>query len=371
MSYVSVAAHRTMALDRVRNDAYAAALARVITPTSVVLDLGAGTGVHGLLAARLGARRVYLVEPEEIIELARASVTANGLGDVVQCIQDRIEDVQLDESVDVIVSAMTGNVLVGEDLLPILFRARDRWLKPDGSMVPAAARVVAAPVCAPGLHQREVAGWSADQHGITLTAVRPYAANSLHYRWPRAEVQYLAPSVTLHTVDLRRDGYDGIHAEAAFVTQPGLCHGFAAWFDLQLGDRWVSTGPHAPATHWSPAFLPLDPPVTLPPAAGVTFRIDRPPFGEWTWRATWPDGSQRHSTLCGAPATVATIAKAALDYRPQLTREGEATAFVLSRCEGSRTVREIADELRRWRPAAFDSDADACRFVQSTIRRLA
>ncbi len=371
MSYVSVASHRTMALDRVRNDAYVAALARVITPSSVVLDLGAGTGVHGLLAARLGARRVFLVEPEEVIELARACVAANGVGDVVQCLQGRIEDVQLDEPVDVLVSAMTGNVLVGEDLLPTLFRARDRWLKPTGSMVPDAARVVAVPVCAPDLHAREVAGWSADQHGVTLAAVRLYAANALHYRWPRSEVRYLAPSATLQTVDLRRDGYEGIHAEAAFVTQHGLCHGFAAWFDMELGDRWVSTGPHAPPTHWSPAFLPLDPPVPLPPAADVTLRIDRPPFGEWTWRATWPGGSQRRSTLCGAPVTAATIEKATLDYRPRLTREGETTAFVLSCCEGARTVHEIADELRRWDPASFDSDADAVRFVQSTIRRLA
>src|SRR3954454_2492869 len=60
MTYVSVASHRSMALDRVRNDAYADALRAVVTPSSVVLDLGAGTGVHGLMAARMGARRVYL-----------------------------------------------------------------------------------------------------------------------------------------------------------------------------------------------------------------------------------------------------------------------------------------------------------------------
>ena len=51
-----------MALDEVRNRAYAQALRRVITPESVVLDLGAGLGTLGLLAAKLGARRVYLVE---------------------------------------------------------------------------------------------------------------------------------------------------------------------------------------------------------------------------------------------------------------------------------------------------------------------
>ena len=49
--------------------------------------------------------------------------------------------------------------------------------------------------------------------------------------------------------------------------------------------------------HWSPAFLPLDPPVVLGAGDTITVKIDRPPFGEWTWRAAWPGGSQRHSTM--------------------------------------------------------------------------
>ncbi len=133
MSYVVVSSHRGMALDAGRNEAYARALAAAITPDSVVLDLGAGTGVHGLMAARLGARRVYLVEPEDIIALAEENVRANGLQDVVQCIQGRIEDVTLPEPVDVIVSVLTGNFLLTEDLLPVLFHARDRFLRPGGT----------------------------------------------------------------------------------------------------------------------------------------------------------------------------------------------------------------------------------------------
>src|SRR3954469_2494037 len=105
MTYVSVANHRSMALDRVRNDAYADALRAVVTPSSVVLDLGAGTGVHGLMAARMGARRVYLVEPEDVISVAEEIVHANGLDDVVRCVHGRIEHVDIPEPVDVIVSA--------------------------------------------------------------------------------------------------------------------------------------------------------------------------------------------------------------------------------------------------------------------------
>src|SRR3954467_14013850 len=145
MSYVYVANHRSMALDRVRNERYARALAAVVNENSVVLDLGAGTGIHGMIAARLGARRVYLVEPEDVIAVAEEAVRTKQLQDVVRCVQGAVEDVEIPEPVDVIVSALTGNFLLSEDLLPVLFHARDRLLKPGGTLVPDQATIELVP----------------------------------------------------------------------------------------------------------------------------------------------------------------------------------------------------------------------------------
>ena len=55
----SIDAYGEMINDRVRMDAYAAALARTVTPGAVVLDIGTGTGIMALLAVRMGARQVY------------------------------------------------------------------------------------------------------------------------------------------------------------------------------------------------------------------------------------------------------------------------------------------------------------------------
>ncbi len=79
MSYGSVPRHRWMALDTVRNDAYAAALRQVVGPETVVLDLGAGTGVHGLMAARMGARRVIeLTLDQNILQIGRFRLAGEG-----------------------------------------------------------------------------------------------------------------------------------------------------------------------------------------------------------------------------------------------------------------------------------------------------
>ena len=100
MAYETIASHARMALDAVRNDAYARALRQVVRPDSVVLDLGAGTGVFGLMAARMGARRVYLVEPTDVITVAQEIADANGLHDVVTCLHGRLEDVVVPEPAD-------------------------------------------------------------------------------------------------------------------------------------------------------------------------------------------------------------------------------------------------------------------------------
>src|SRR6266508_1892420 len=54
----SLAAFGNMLTSQVRMDAYIEALRRTVTPTSVVIDLGSGTGIWSLLACRVGAPRL-------------------------------------------------------------------------------------------------------------------------------------------------------------------------------------------------------------------------------------------------------------------------------------------------------------------------
>ena len=78
-------------------DAYAAALRRVVKPDSVVMDLGCGPGLFALLACKLGARRVYAVEPENVVGLAREAAAANGFADRIEFFEKFSTEIMLPE----------------------------------------------------------------------------------------------------------------------------------------------------------------------------------------------------------------------------------------------------------------------------------
>src|SRR5262245_26248087 len=97
-----------MIADNARMDAYVEALRRAVKPDSIVVDIGAGTGVFALLAGRFGARRVYAIEPADAIQVAREIAAANGYADRIEFIQKLSTEVTLPERADVIIYDLRG-----------------------------------------------------------------------------------------------------------------------------------------------------------------------------------------------------------------------------------------------------------------------
>ena len=126
-----------MICDRVRTEAFERAIRAVVRPGDVVLDVGAGSGILSLFAARAGAARVYAVERTTVAVLAQDLAEANGFGEVIEVIHGDLMDIELPEKVDVIVSEWLGGFGIDEGMLTPVIVARDRWLKPGGVMIPA------------------------------------------------------------------------------------------------------------------------------------------------------------------------------------------------------------------------------------------
>jgi len=245
-----------MMSDRVRVDAYARAIAQAVQPGDVVVDLGAGLGLLTLMALRAGAARVYAIEKADSIELARAVVEHNGLTERVVFLHGNSKEMFLPERADVLVSETLGSFGIDENTLAFTADARDRFLKPDGRMVPERIRPWLAPVQSPDGHERvdfwhDVAGFdyspALDQQRGRMSLVT------------FTEGDLLAPRQCLADLDLRAVDGDTLARKLLFpIQRPGTLHGLAGWFEADLGGGGaINTAPEAPATHWQQAFFPF------------------------------------------------------------------------------------------------------------------
>jgi len=111
-----------------------------------VLDVGAGTCILSIFAAKAGAKKVFAVEATDMAIRSRKIVEAQGLSDVIQVLQGTVETITLPCKVDVIVSEWMGYFLLRESMLDSVLVARDRFLKPGGSLFPSHATLYLAPV---------------------------------------------------------------------------------------------------------------------------------------------------------------------------------------------------------------------------------
>lgn len=126
-SYEDIESHEIMLKDTPRNQAYIRALELANLEGKVVLDVGTGAaGFLAMVAARCGAKKVYAVEASRMAENAEAIIQHNGYAEVIRVIRGKMEEVELPEKVDVIVSEWMGFYLLHESMLSSVLVARDR-----------------------------------------------------------------------------------------------------------------------------------------------------------------------------------------------------------------------------------------------------
>ncbi|MEM1111413.1 MAG: class I SAM-dependent methyltransferase [Pseudomonadota bacterium] len=372
MNYDSINSQRGMFFDEVRNRMYRQAMQEVISSDSVVLDLGSGLGVMGFIAAELGAKRVYMVDPAEIMDVTRQAVAASAHAQKIQCFRDTIEGVELPEQVDVIVSVMTGNFLLTEDLLPSLLIARDRWLRPGGAMIPSAATMLTAPANAPRLFDSRIDCWRSELYSGALSPIRQFSANSLQHASPQQhEAILLAPEQQLLHLDFMVDTSVNCRTESQFtVTSGGECHGLLGWFEVELGQQWLSTAPGAEKTHWRQVLLPIAKPLSLSKGDEIHAKVIHSAHRDWTWSLKTPDALVRQSTFLASPRSLANMAKHAPDYMPQLNRDGRLALQILNMLDGARSLHDLTEFLQTKDPKRFDSEHTVMDYLHELIDRF-
>jgi predicted RNA methylase len=124
-----------------------------------VLDIGCGTGILSMFCAKAGAKHVYAVDASNFTHEAKLIIKENDLLDRITVIKGSLEDKNLPipkKSIDVIVSEWMGHFLICEAMIATVLIGRDRYLKPDGLMMPSSAVIYLAPISLENIFKKKV-----------------------------------------------------------------------------------------------------------------------------------------------------------------------------------------------------------------------
>ncbi|HEX2581833.1 MAG TPA: 50S ribosomal protein L11 methyltransferase [Dongiaceae bacterium] len=250
--------HFSMLNDEGRNNALWRALEAKVTPGSIVLDIGAGSGLLAMMAAKLGAKYVYSCEMvQPIALLARQIVAANGLADRVKIIDKKSSDVMvgrdIPERANLLVTETIDCGLLGEGMLPIISHARQYLLAENSDFIPQRTTLYMALLESKEIHARNhvdrVHGFNVRQFNQFCTVgyfpVRLHACRHRMLSVPRP----------IFVFDCKRDP---LGPETKFLEIPieksGTVHGVVFWFDVELADGvHLTNAPPARDSHWMQA----------------------------------------------------------------------------------------------------------------------
>ena len=357
-----VATYGGMIADRGRTSSYDRALRATVRPGAVVLDIGAGPGIMALLACRAGAAKVYAVEPDDVIHLARQIAADNGLSSRIEFIQAMSTDIDLPEKVDGIVADIRGrNPLYGKSIVSII-DARQRFLKPDGWMIPARDTIWAAPVYCTELYDRFIGAWGAEKE-FNFDRARLKAVNNLGGMRLHAGDLVAAPQrwTVLDYKNLEGSNVDG--AMRWVMDRATSAHGVCTWFDCETSaGLGYSNSPAASERHiYKQLFFSWPEAVELTVGDQIEFHLRADLIHSdyvWSWRTRLLSGERvkaefRQSSFAGAPLSPERLRKRAQSFVPEPNEDCRIDSVGLDLMNQKLSLEEIAKSLLAKFPTRF------------------
>lgn len=270
--------HFTMLNHAERNAVYDAALRRAVTAESLVLDIGTGSGLLAMMAARAGARQVYACEANPVIaEKAREIIRVNGLAERITVIAKHSRQLRIGEDLprkaDVLVSEILDAGLIGEGVLLTLAHARHALVAEGAKIIPQSGVLKARLVESAALYRQDRVDRAA---GFDVSAFNEFA----RYNWRTLDLRHfdhrlLSPPVALFRFDLTGGEVRPEEKTVEFpVTEDGTCHALMSWFELEVDAQGrLSSGPAAGGVdwHWMQLFHFWERPRRVAP--GQTIRV--------------------------------------------------------------------------------------------------
>jgi SAM-dependent methyltransferase len=260
--------------DSARNSIYESAFRRAIRPGSRVLDVGAGTGLFAMMAARAGAAQVITCESNLTVARVVSEIVArNGFDDRVRVVAKHSSDLEigtdLDSPADVLVwDNLSTTTLIGAGALPTVEHAVRRLVRPNARVIPAKGAIRVALAEDRKAHDKQISF----VEGFDLSPFNRLAFPC--YRIPHEEARAVLRSepADLFRFDFRSGGpFPEARATVRLATSGGPINGIAQWVYLEIDEQGRHEFPAEKNSALGATFYPLMQPIEM--AAGDTLTV--------------------------------------------------------------------------------------------------
>lgn len=286
-SYAHFGIHEEMLKDEVRTESYQRAITnnKHLYRDKVVLDVGCGTGILSMFAARAGARKVIGIDKSNIIDRAQEIVKANGLDHIVTLVKGKVEEVELPEGiqkVDVIISEWMGYCLLYETMLPTVLYARDKWLAPNGIIMPDKATMYMTAIEDRKYKDSKVNWWE-NVYGFDFSMMKDVVVYE-----PLVDTcnssQMICKAAKFKEIDLYTVKVEDLAFKSSFTMKANrddyvhalLCF-WSCEFSKTKGRIRFSTGPADENTHWKHVIFYLKDVITICQGEAVSVDFEMAP----------------------------------------------------------------------------------------------
>ncbi|CEH14204.1 Protein arginine N-methyltransferase PRMT1 and related enzymes [Ceraceosorus bombacis] len=240
-SYAGHDIHQTMISDVVRTLSYAKFLLHPRNASLIrgktVMDVGCGSGILSLLAARAGAKEVIAIDASDVAERAEANVRQNGFATTIRVVKGKVEELKdelkaYEGSVDLLVSEWMGYFLLYESMLPSVLYARDMYLRSGGVLAPSHSRMTLAALSDKKLITSRMDFWN-DVHGFEMHSMRHGLEDEAWTEHVSSE-SIVSSVATIQDLPLEHIPSKQPTFVAPFsliMSSSTTVHGFISWFD--------------------------------------------------------------------------------------------------------------------------------------------
>lgn len=252
----------------------------------VVMDVGSGTGILSMFAACAGAKRVFSVEYSSMAKQSMQIIKDNKLDHIITVLHSKMEDItELPdgiEKVDIIISEWMGYCLLYESMLNTVIFARDRWLAPNGILMPDKAKLYITAI-EDRQYKDDKINWWDNVYGFNMSSIRKVAiteplVDSVDHN------QVVTNNCLIKDIDLYSTTIEDLAFKSNFTlttNRDDYVHAFVCYFTVEFSKCHkrvgFSTSPDSHYTHWKQTVFYLQEALTVKKGEHISGYLDCKP----------------------------------------------------------------------------------------------